>query len=216
MASVTRLPIRRTDWLRYLRLAMWMILPLLASPAMSADSDPEVFPAPVTFTLHIPNGTSMPGLYLAQFFSLPHEDKIAFLRRVGRFLQSYAAHEGFEACGEIWRDSSDTAWVVPVITLRSHIMCRSTSLAPTVAGPSPWSISGETIHVHPEFTTFQINDVDAGFNKHLRIGKMQRIEPDHFSQGDLRLGPGYLVAAGHLQYQRDHGKVMQDFGPLNP
>lgn len=66
------------------------------------------------------------------------------------------------------------------------------------------------------FTTFQINGVDAGFNTHLRIGKKQMIEPDHFSKGDLRSGPGYLVAAGHLQYQRDHGKVMQDFGPLNP
>jgi hypothetical protein len=214
IASATRQPACRARWLKCLQLVLWMSLPVVAPLAMSADSDSEVFSAPIPCILNLPSGATQQVLYLAQFYSQPNEDKTTFLMRVGRYLQGYAAREGFEACGEIWRNNDDTAWVVPVITLSSHIMCRSTSLAPTVIGVSPWVISGETIHVHPEATKFQINAVDAAFNAHLRIGAMQRTLPDHFSAGDLRLGPGYLVAGGRLQYQRDHGKVIQDLGPL--
>lgn len=174
-------------------------------------ADAEVFAQPKSFDVGLPSGAHITVDFLATFQSQPNEDKVAFMKRVGSYLQAYAAANEVEACGNLWANSAGNAWVVPVVTLHSHFHCEGTTLKPDGAA---WTKTGETIHVHPMKRSAVASATDASLDPHFRQGDKVDLLPKTFSKGDLAEGPGYLVANGDLQYQRDGGKVYQDLGAI--
>lgn len=176
-------------------------------------ADSEVLATPTVYTIDLKNGGTIKAYELAEFVSRPGEDKVAFLKRVGRFLQPFAFHSSFEACGRIWQSADGTAWAVPVMSLHAHFACSSTTIQPPGADQGKWTMTDETIHVHPFKNTMQANANDHALTGMIE-GTTYQIFPRHFSPGDYKAGAGYLVANEHLQYEREEGKVEQDFGPV--
>jgi hypothetical protein len=176
-----------------------------------SPSHAEVFAQPKPFDVGLPSGAHITVDFLATFQSQPNEDKVAFMKRVGSYLQAYAANNAVEACGNIWANAAGNAWVVPVVTLHSHFHCEGTTLKPD---GETWAKTGETIHVHPMKRSAVASATDAALDPHLTQGTHVDLLPRTFSQGDLAEGPGYLVANGTLQYQREGGRVEQDLGTI--
>ena len=146
------------------------------------------------------------------------ENKVDFLKRVGRVLDGYTATTQLEACGVIIErsnkeEATEGKWVVPMVTQMSHIAC-----AAVITLPHDGIMTGETIHSHPAFENgrYVANQADVKFfqglhGKRIRRGQRmtlnQKGEPT-FSSTDFAGGPGWLVEQGQLLFQNGRNNVV--------
>ena len=145
------------------------------------------------------------------------EEKVDFLKRVGRLMESYTSSTQHEACGIIIertaRDhTAEGKWVVPMVTQMSHIACAAVTTI-----PYDGTATGETIHTHPTFENdrYVVNQSDVKFLYGLHAKRVQRGQRmsikrsggPAFSSTDFQGGPGWVVDQGQLLFQngRQHG-----------
>jgi len=147
---------------------------------------------------------------LHEFDSQAGEDKATFLKRVGRFMQTYSATTTFEACGSIWRNADDTQWSVQIATTSSHVECIVITERPN--DNAALVMTDESIHSHPLKAELKANAVDARLSGHVEGHKLALFNAT-FSPDDLAAGPGYLIANRHLQHQRGAG-TQEDLGAI--
>jgi hypothetical protein len=158
------------------------------------------------------NGQTVIITALPKFTSAPGEDKVTFLKRVGRYMQDYSFHNKVETCASIWENPADTQWALQLTTTNSHIECLIIQENPT--GDSTWVQDAATIHSHPLIHEFKLSEVDAQLSGDAPVGKRKELFNAEFSPMDKAAGPGYLIANRELQYQKDNGAVYTNFGAI--
>lgn len=146
------------------------------------------------------------------------EEKIEFLKRVGRTMESYTTATKQEACGIIIERTgrqgmAEGRWVVPMVTQMSQIACATVMTIPYDGTPT-----GESIHTHPSFERNQYiaNQMDVKFfhglhGKRIQRGKrmtLNRAGGAAFSSTDFASGPGWVVDGGQLLFQNGPQNVV--------
>lgn len=152
------------------------------------------------------------------------EEKLDFLKRVGRVLHGYTSTTNLEACGVIIErpgqaEGTEGKWVVPLVTQMSHIAC-----AGVITLPHDGQMTGETIHSHPSLENgrYVVNQADSKFfqglhGKRVRRGQrmsMNKGPGESFSPTDFAAGPGWLVENGQLLFQSGRSNVIHH-GPID-
>ena len=146
------------------------------------------------------------------------ESQASFVERVGSFLNQYAKHTNFEACGyvvsenslkeDIHASSTDASsfgpWSIHVTSNHSHFNCLSLdfTLDHRLTARTP------TLHVHPHPSSdIHVSREDVSLNPGLGVpvGTPLNIEDQGFSKHDYHLGPGYVVIRGHVFEQQGPG-----------
>lgn len=141
------------------------------------------------------------------------EDRLDFLRRVGRVLADHSDRTSHEACGQVCQNRDSSRFAVQVVTNDAHIMCAMWTTCPEGYIPT-----GANIHSHcPAKRVLRANAADMAMSAN-RYKLGDRLKPcvdDRFSAMDFDAGPGYLATQRRLLYQEGR-KQLADLGPLAP
>lgn len=127
------------------------------------------------------------------------ENKEDFLRRAGGVLSGYTEHTAFEACASVCQAGERTGiWAT---TSKAHGYCGVSQQC-----PGGFTSTGESIHSHPQVSSYTVNEVDAVFSGFRdRKGARKRVNPAVFSVHDYDGGSGYLATGGALLFQAGRG-----------
>lgn len=155
------------------------------------------FPLQAT-RLIIPQTQQAVDLYTVDsVISTEGESFDAFMVRVTMVLTAFTDAKNYEACGNLTQQGD--RYAVVLTTNNSHIACVVTTAS--VEGYAP---IGYTVHSHPIFKQFRINENDRVLLGGRISARQQTMRVDHdqhqFSDQDYDR-PGYLVAAGNLLFQ---------------
>lgn len=155
-----------------------------------------------------PQGESIQATPVATVVAEPGETDQEFLLRRGKLFRGYTASTGFEVCAQVCR-SADGRLGMSVYTSGSHIGCATIDQCPV-----GMSSIGESMHSHPQYLTFVVNDADRAFLRARQPGahiqRSQRESADRhpgFSEIDFAGGPGYLVTGDTLLHQSGENHV---------
>lgn len=213
----TRTLAQRPLFRRLLTLGLGALLAAgtLNTPVEAAPSWAPDVPAGPALRVNIGSGQAdLPVVSLGTWMSQAGEAKEDFLMRAGSVLQAFAAGSGYEACGTVWQKDG-RSWAVPLTTNIAHAGCVATNLRLQEAG---WSMTVDTIHVHPQQSSYSVNSADRlllgmPLSRGAARTAIGHSEGDGFSNQDFLAGPGYVVAGGRLMHQ--HGRTtVRDLGEV--
>ena len=142
----------------------------------------------------------LPFSQIGVYTSENGESERAFLLRIAPVLATYTHKTGWEACAMIATNGHGEFGVV-LGSNHVHMGC----LSGQAGIPDGMTLTGETLHSHPEKTTIMINHDDEIYERATGMKNLHQTEfhgsPKVFSIVDFSGGPGYLVASGKLLYQ---------------
>ena len=164
-------------------------------PNLSRVGRGERVPAPAEVAVVLPEGDETPAQTLA---------------RAGALAARYTRESGFEACALVCKTSQGQA-ALRLTTNFSQVGCLTKRLPASC--PAGTTMTGETLHSHPQAESVVLNPVDAVFASQRR-GRRVQLEPERFSDRDLANGPGYLATGGHLLHQDGPDRGATVVGPL--
>jgi hypothetical protein len=199
--------------MKNLILFVCLACPLIAF-ASEVGSSSVSFPSKITFG---PRAQSVNVKPIAPLISSSGESLTAFLLRAGTIFRGFTAGSGLEACSAICRSTSGQYGLF-IVTNESHVGCAVIDLC-----PSGMSVTGESIHSHPQFKTFTVNRADKAFIEArsdngaiIQSGSTQLGSAAYgFSETDYEGGPGYLVDGDVLRYQKGSG-TSRNVGVITP
>jgi hypothetical protein len=142
------------------------------------------------------HGRTVPVFRIEEIVSeAPDQD--AFAIELASRLNAFTAREGFEACARICRSDDGARWGATLITIGSHAACPQTRTCPN--GTAPTDVD---IHSHVRVERYRPSLLDRVFLKG-RYGSDDWVhtDPEWFSPGDFRTGPGYMVNRRTLLFQ---------------
>lgn len=161
----------------------------------------QISQEPINWTTPQEAAKNLPFVELGALDSRPGEGKDQFMLRVGKVLDTFTSLTRHEACSAVMENEDGNAWRVRLITNRSQVAC-----ARIIFEENGFAPTAETIHSHPRPRKFEgVVAIRANRMDQLIAGKFCgnrfNLDDARFSDGDLKNGPGYLVARGQLLYR---------------
>jgi hypothetical protein len=130
-------------------------------------------------------------------------DQDAFAIELAYRLNAFTEREGFEACARICRSDDGARWGATLLTIGSHAACPQTRICPS--GTAPTEVD---IHSHLRAERYRPSALDGVFLvRHYGSGELVHTDPEQFSPGDFRTGPGYMVNRRTLLFQDGESRV---------
>lgn len=154
---------------------------------------------------------------LGEFVSQDGEDKIAFLKRVGRVAWDYTKTRRVEVCAVVGVKQTEQGEVFGIRLKTDGVKagCAMGSVDDRMEG---FAWTGETFHTHPRDKHIFLRGKDKAWAEHHSNQRLNADflvnEPNGFSVDDFRT-PGYLVANGRLLFQNGTKDSVEHFGSIN-
>lgn len=146
-------------------------------------------------------GETVPTVLVREVVASEGETFEQTLVRASSVAATFTRQSGFEACALVCTNNLEQGGF-RLTTNFSQVGCLTRH--EPASCPAGFSMTNETLHTHPEIFQARANPVDAIFTGQRR-GRLLKIEPNDFSPGDRRNGPGYLVAMGRVLHQTGKG-----------
>jgi hypothetical protein len=129
-------------------------------------------------------------------------DQDAFAIELAYRLNAFTAREGFEACARICRSNDGARWGATLITIGSHAACPQTRFAERDRADRrryPLAPAGGALSPERARRVFLV--------RHYSYRELVHTDPEQFSPGDFRTGPGYMVNRRTLLFQDGESDV---------
>jgi hypothetical protein len=150
-----------------------------------------------------PHGDRMVSVFRIDETVSDAPDQDAFAIELAYRLNAFTAREGFEACARICRSNDGARWGATLITIGSHAACPQTRICPS--GTVPTDVD---IHSHLRVERYRPSALDGIFLvRHYSYRELVHTDPEQFSPGDFRTGPGYMVNRQTLLFQDGESDV---------